>query len=88
MMDLKKFFLGSPSKTHKDRKDFTTKKGSKVYHRMGHYVRPGYKPYGSHKGTMSKTKKGRKNYTTKLGDKVYHRKGHYVRKSRRPYSAI
>ena len=85
-MDLKKFFLGSRSKTRPGRKDFTTKRGSKVYHRKGHYVRPGYKPYGSHKGTKSRTRKGRKNYTTKRGDKVYHRKGHNVRKSKRPYS--
>ena len=85
-MDLQKFFLGAPSKTKPGRKDFTTKKGSRVYHRRHHYVRPGHKPYGSHKGTKSKTRKGRKNYTTKRGDKVFHRKKHYVRKSRRPYT--
>ena len=85
-MNLKKFFLGSRSKTRPGRKDFTTKRGSKVYHRKRHYVRPGHKPYGSHKGTKSRTRKGRKNYTTKRGNKVYHRKGHYVRKSRKPYS--
>lgn len=85
-MDLKKFFLGAKSKTHKGELDFTTKKGSKVYHQKGHYVRKSYKPYSSHKGTKSKTHKGRKNFTTKKGSKVYHQKGHYVRKSRRPYT--
>ena len=85
-MDLKTFFLGSKSKSLLGRKDFTTKRGNKVYHKKGHYVRPGYKPYGSHKGTKSRTRKGRKNYSTKRGNKVYHKKGHYIRKSRKPYS--
>ena len=85
-MNLKKFFLGAPSKTHPGRKDFTTKRGSRVYHRRHHYVRPGHKPYGPHKGTKSKTRKGRKDYTTKRGDKVFHRNKHYVRKSRKPYT--
>ena len=78
-------FFGSKSKTHPGRKNYTTKKGSKVYHQKGHYVRKSYRPYGSFKGTRSKTHKGLKNYTTKKGDKVYHRKGHYLRKSRKPY---
>ena len=41
----KKYRKGSRSKTHKGRLDFTTKKGSKVYHRKGHYVRKSRKPY-------------------------------------------
>ena len=77
---------GTKSKTHPGRKNYTTKKGSKVYHRKGHYVRKTHKPYGHFKGTRSKTHKGRKNYTTKKGDKVFHRKGHYVRKSRKPFT--
>ena len=36
---------GSPSKTRKGRKDFTTKKGSKVFHRKGKYVRKSRRPY-------------------------------------------
>lgn len=36
---------GSRSKTHKGRKDFTTKKGDKVFHRRGKYVRKSRKPY-------------------------------------------
>ena len=36
---------GSPSKTHKGRKDFTTKKGDKVFHRKKHYVRKSRKPF-------------------------------------------
>jgi len=78
-------FFGSKSKTRPGLKNYTTKKGSKVYHRKGHYVRKTHRPYGSFKGTRSKTHKGLKNYTTKKGDKVYHQKGHYVRKSRKPY---
>lgn len=85
-MDLKTFFLGAPSKTRPGRKDFTTKRGNKVYDRKHHYVRPGHKPYGPHKGTKSRTRKGRKNYTTKRGNKVFHRRGHDVRKSRKPYT--
>ena len=85
-MDLTRFFLGSKSKTHPGRLNFTTKKGSKVYHRNKHYSRVGHKPFGPHKGTKSKTRKNRKNYTTKRGDKVFHRKGRNVKKSRRPYS--
>ena len=77
---------GSRSRSHKGRKNYTTKRGSKVYHRRKHYVRPGYKPYGSHKGTKSRTKRGRKNYTTKRGNKVYHRKGHDVRKKNKPFA--
>jgi len=84
-MNLKKFFFGSKSKTRKNRLNFTTKRGSKVYDRKHRYVKVGYKPFGSHKNTKSRTRKGRKNYTTKRGDKVFHRKGRNVRKSRRPY---
>ena len=78
-------FKGTKSKSHPGRKNYTTKKGDKDYHRKGHYVRKTHRPYGSFKGTRSKTHKGRKNYTTKKGDKVFHRKRHYVRKSRNPY---
>jgi len=76
----------SRSKTRPGRKNYTTKRGSKVYHRKRRYVRPGHKPYGSHKGTRSRTRRGRKNYTTKRGSKVYHRKGHYVRKNTLPFA--
>jgi hypothetical protein len=79
---------GTKSKTRPGRLNFTTKKGSKVYHRKGHYVRKSHKPYGSFKGTKSKTRRGRLNYTTKKSSKVFHRKGHYVRKSRRPFSTF
>ncbi len=41
----KKYRKGSRSKTHKGRLNFTTKKGSKVYHRKGHYIRKSRKPY-------------------------------------------
>jgi len=76
---------GAKSKTHPGRLNYTTKKGDKVYHEKGHYVRKTHRPYGNFKGTRSKTHKGRLDYTTKKGSKVFHRKGHYVRKSRKPY---
>jgi hypothetical protein len=79
---------GTKSKTRPGRLNFTTKKGSKVYHKKGHYVRKSHKPYGSFKGTKSKTRRGRLNYTTKKSSKVFHRKGHYVKKSRRPYHLL
>ena len=43
---------GSRSKTHKGRKDFTTKKGDKVFHRRGKYVRKSRKPYHKKRGGM------------------------------------
>ena len=73
------------SKTNPGRKNYTTKKGDKVYHNKGHYVRKTHRPYSYHKGSLSKTRKGRKDFTTKKGSRVFHRKGHYVRKSRKPY---
>jgi hypothetical protein len=78
-------FFGTLSKTHFGLKNFTTKKGDKVYHRKGHYVKKTHRPYSFHKGTHSKTRKGRLDFTTKKGSKVFHRKGHYIRKSRKPY---
>ena len=49
------FFLGkskktttrrrTKSKSHKGRLNYTTKKGSKVFHRKRHYVRKSRKPY-------------------------------------------
>ena len=33
----KKFYKGMRSKTMKNKKDFTTKKSSKVFHRKSHY---------------------------------------------------
>ena len=39
------FYKGSPSKTNKGKKDFTTKKTSKVFHRKGRYVKKSYRPY-------------------------------------------
>ena len=41
---------GSRSKTHKGRKDFTTKRGDKVFHRRGKYVRKSRKPYHKKRG--------------------------------------
>ena len=36
---------GTRSKTHRGRLNYTTKKGDKVFHRKGHYVRKSRKPY-------------------------------------------
>ena len=82
------YHKGSMSRTHPGRMDFTTKKGSRVFHKKGHFVRRTYKPFSFHKGSRSKTRKGRKNFTTKKGSKVFHRKGHYIRKSRKPYMGL
>jgi hypothetical protein len=82
---------GTASKSHPGRKNYTTKKGDKVYHRKNHYVRKSYRPYtkkgglGHTKGTMSVTHLGDMDYTTKKGDKVFHRNNHYVKRSRKPY---
>ena len=37
---------GTSSKTHPGRKNYTTKKGDKVFHRKGKYVRLSRRPYG------------------------------------------
>ena len=39
------FKKGTRSKTHPGRKNFTTKRGNKVFHRRGHYVRLNRAPY-------------------------------------------
>lgn len=85
------FRKGSLSRTHPGRKNFTTKRGDKVYHRRGHYVRSKTRPYhrrrgGYDKGSRSLTRKGRKDFMTHRGDKDYHRRGHDVRKSHTPFS--
>ena len=40
---------GTMSKTRKGDKDFTTKKGDKVFHRSRHFVRKPYQPYSFNK---------------------------------------
>ena len=77
---------GTKSKTRPGRKNYTTKRGNKVYHQKGHYVKKTHKPYSYKKGSASKTNLGLLDFTTKLGDLVFHQKKHYVRKSRKPYS--
>jgi hypothetical protein len=77
---------GTRSKTHRGRKNYTTKRGNTVYHRRGHNVKKTHRPYSYSKGSSSKTNLGLLDYTTKLGDLVFHQKKHYVKKSRRPYS--
>ena len=78
---------GTRSKTHRGRKNYTTKRGNTVYHRRGHNVKKTHRPYSYSKGSSSKTNLGLIDFTTKLGDLVFHQKKHYVKKSRRPYSA-
>lgn len=41
----KLFHRGTPSKTHAGEQDFTTKKGSLVFHEHGHRVKRGRRPY-------------------------------------------
>lgn len=36
---------GTRSRTHRGRKNYTTKRGNKVYHRKGHYVRRKTRPF-------------------------------------------
>ena len=36
---------GTKSKTHRGRKNYTTKRGDKVYHRKGRYVKLSRRPY-------------------------------------------
>lgn len=48
---VRKYRKGSLSKTHKGDMDFTTKKGNKVYHRKGHYVKKLTMPFSK---TMKK----------------------------------
>jgi hypothetical protein len=77
---------GTISKTRPGRKNYTTKRGDKVYHRKGRYVKKTHRPYSYRKGSASKTNLGLLDYTTKLGNLLFHQKGHNVRKSRRPYT--
>jgi hypothetical protein len=79
------FVKGTRSKTHKNRKNFTTKKSSKYHQKNGHYLMNMYKPFNFHKGSVSKSRKGEKAFMTHKGSKVYHRKGKYVRKNPLPY---
>ena len=37
---------GAPSRTRKRRKDYSTKRGDKVFHRQGKYVYRHFKPFG------------------------------------------
>jgi acetylglutamate synthase len=81
-------YKGAPSKTHKGKLDFTTKKGDKVFHQKGKYVHKSRTPYtkvAPKKGAPSKTHNGKLDFTTKKGDKVFHQKGKYVHKLRKPF---
>ena len=49
---------GTMSLTRPGRKNYTTKKGDKVFHQKGHYVKKSYKPFSYKKGSKSKTNKG------------------------------
>jgi hypothetical protein len=62
---------GTRSKTHKGRKNYTTKKGSKVFHRKGKYVRKSRRPYSKKKSKGArKSKKGGSKMAG--GSKIYH----------------
>jgi len=49
---------GSMSITHRGRKNYTTKKGDKVFHQTGHFLKKTFKPFSYRKGSRSKTNKG------------------------------
>lgn len=70
---------GTRSKTHKGRKNFTTKKSSKYHQRQDHWLMNMYRPFQFHKGSVSKTRRGKKNFITHKGSKQYDRQGHYVK---------
>lgn len=76
---------GTSSKTRRGRKNFSTKRGNKVYNPNGHYLTKTHRPYSFFKNSKSKTRRGRKNFTTKKSSRVFHRKGHNVTRKRRPY---
>ena len=48
---------GTRSKTHPGRKNYTTKKGDKVFHRKGKYVRKSRKPYSKKMSILKYIKK-------------------------------
>jgi hypothetical protein len=77
---------GTMSRTHKGRKNYTTKRGNKVYHQKGHNMSLGHMPFGYKKGSHSKSKPGLFDFTTKFGDLVFHQKGHNVKKSKKPFA--
>ena len=53
---------GTRSKTRPGRKNYTTKKGNKVYNPKGHYLKKTHRPYSFFKGSKSKTHKGSRNF--------------------------
>jgi hypothetical protein len=92
---------GQKSRTRKGNKDFTTKKGNKVFHRRRHYVRKSRKPYRKRRrrggvgvkgfshpkaGQASLTRKGNKDFTTKKGNKDFHIQHHNIAGLRNPYT--
>jgi len=92
---------GQKSRTRKGNKDFTTKKGNKVFHRRRHYVRKSRKPYRKRRrrggvgvkgfshpkaGQASLTRKGNKDFTTKKGNMDFHIKHHNIAGLRNPYT--
>ena len=92
---------GQKSRTRKGNKDFTTKKGNKVFHRRRHYVRKSRKPYRKRRrkggvgikgfshpkaGQASLTRKGNKDFTTKKGNMDFHRQHHNIVGNRNPYT--
>jgi hypothetical protein len=56
---------GTRSKTHRGRKNFTTKKGNKVFNPRSHYVTKSYRPFSYHKGSKSKTHRGKRNFMSR-----------------------
>ena len=61
---------GTRSKTHPGRKNYTTKKGDKVFHRKGKYVRKSRKPYSKKRGGVGSA------LTAKVENSYNHRVEH------------
>jgi len=65
---------GTRSKTHKSRKNYTTKKGDKVFHRKRKYVRKSRKPYskkkrgGGHPHEVGFSARGKENIFPFVGE--------------------
>ena len=59
---------GAPSKTHKGRMDYTTKRGDKDYHQQGHDVKKANRPYKRKgKKVAGKKHKGKQVYRARNG---------------------
>ena len=80
---------GTRSKTHKGRKNYTTKKGDKVFHRKGKYVRKYRKPYSKKKRGGTNLSLGASYVSTKTnrGGKKFFPHAEITQQNQAPYSS-